>query len=152
MGIRTNVLINNFSAGELAPEMLGRVDLAKYANGCETLVNWLPLIEGGMMSRPGTRFVEEAHYGDKTARLVPFIFSTLQAYMLEFGHTYIRFYKDGGQIVDGSDNPIEVASPYTESDLPRLKYQQRADVLYLTHPFATSCPPPTPPSGPISIK
>ena len=134
MGIRTNVLINNFSAGELSPEMLGRVDLAKYANGAETMVNWLPLIEGGMMSRPGTRFVSESHYGDRKAWLIPFIFSTLQSYMLEFGHAYIRFYKDGGQIVDGAGNPIEVLSPYTESDLPRIKYQQRADVLYLNHP------------------
>lgn len=134
MGIRTNILVNNFSAGELSPEMLGRVDLAKYQNGCETLVNWLPLIEGGMMSRPGTRFVSAAKYGDRQARLLPFVFSTLQAYMLEFGHGYIRVYKDGGQIVDGAGNPIEILTSYTESDLPRLKFQQRADVLYLTHP------------------
>lgn len=134
MGIRTNILINNMSAGELSPEMLGRVDLAKYQNGCETLVNWLPLIEGGMMSRPGTRFVSAAKYGDRQARLLPFVFSTLQAYMLEFGHGYIRFYKDGGQIVDDDDAPIQISSPYTETDLPRVKYQQRADVLYLVHP------------------
>lgn len=137
MGIRTNILINNFSAGELSPEMLGRTDLAKYQNGAETMVNWLPMIEGGIVSRPGTRYAATAHYGDRTCRVIPFVFSTLQAYILEVGHTYIRFYKDGGQIVDGAGNPIEVLTPYTESDLPRLKYQQRADVLYFTHPGYT---------------
>lgn len=137
MGIRTNILINNFSAGELSPEMLGRVDLAKYQNGAETMVNWLPMIEGGMVSRPGTRYAATAQRRDKTCRVIPFVFSTLQAYILEVGHTYIRFYKDGGQIVDGAGNPVEVSTPYTESDLPRLKYQQRADVLYLIHPGYT---------------
>ena len=36
------------------------------------------------------------------AILVPFVFSTTQAYMLEFGPSYIRFFKDRGIIFDVS--------------------------------------------------
>ena len=134
MAVRSTVALNNFSSGEISEELHARVDLAKYQNGCKTMLNWLPLIEGGIMRRPGTRFVAAAKHASTTARLIPFIFSTLQAYILEFGVGYIRFYKDGGQIVDVDGNPVQVGTSYTESDLPRLKYQQRADVLYLTHP------------------
>lgn len=134
MGLRTNVLVNNFSSGELAPELLGRVDLAKYQNGCETMVNWLPMIEGGMMRRPGTRFASSAKFTDRTARLVPFIFSTLQTYILEFGDLYVRFYKDRGQIVDPDTGaPIELGTPYPINDVGRLKFKQDADTLYIAH-------------------
>ena len=134
MAVRSTVLLNNFTSGELSPELHARVDLAKYANGAKTLINWLPLIEGGMMRRPGMRFVNSAKFSATTARLIPFVFSTLQAYMLEFGNGYIRFYKDGGQIIDTAGNPVEVGTSYTEADLVKIKYQQRADVLYLPCP------------------
>lgn len=135
MSIRTKILVNNFSAGEISPELHARVDLAKYGNACERLQNWLPLIEGGIMRRPGTRFVASAKIPTKRARLYPFIFSTLQAYMLEFGERYLHFYKDNGQIV-ASDGvtPIELATMYTADDLPRLKFRQDADTLYIWHP------------------
>lgn len=134
MSVRSTVALNNFSSGEISEELHARVDLAKYQNGCKTMLNWLPLIEGGIMRRPGTRFVAAAKHASTTARLIPFVFSTLQAYMLEFGDRYIRFYKDGGQIVDSAGNPIEVGTAYPVSDLWKIKYQQRADVLYLTCP------------------
>lgn len=134
MGIRTNVLLNNFSSGEISPELLGRVDLAKYQNACETMVNWLPLIEGGMQRRPGTRFVAEAKVHTQPCRIVPFIFSIVQSYLLEFGQTYLRFYKDGGQIIDGAGVPIELGTPYTAAQLPQLKFRQDADTLYIAHP------------------
>ena len=66
MAVRSTVAINNFSSGEISEELQARVDLAKYQNGCKTMLNWLPLIEGGMMRRPGTRFVAAA----KTDKLV----------------------------------------------------------------------------------
>jgi len=66
-------------------------------------------------------------------RLVPFHFSTVQAYVIEFGHHYCRFYMDGGQILSGG-NPYEITTPYAYSDLFQLKFTQSADVLYIFHP------------------
>jgi hypothetical protein len=132
---RASALLNNFTTGELSTFLSGRVDLAKYLNGCERLENWMPLRYGGVMSCYGSRFVASTKYDDRTTRLIPFVYSTLQAYQLEFGDEYIRVYKDGGRIEDPPGTPIEIASPYTESDLALIKFAQSADTLYLVHPY-----------------
>jgi hypothetical protein len=51
---------------------------------------------------------------------------------LEFGDLYIRFYKDGGQVLD-ADLPYEIATPYVEADLPKLKFAQVGDIITITH-------------------
>jgi hypothetical protein len=97
-------ILTNFTAGDLSPRLYGRVDIAKYQNGARELSNFLVLPQGGARKRGGTKFiaatrVPESFYGN-TARLVEFTFSTTQSYILEFGHGYIRFFKDQGQIYD----------------------------------------------------
>ncbi|WP_319780304.1 hypothetical protein [Maridesulfovibrio sp.] len=67
-------------------------------------------------------------------RLIPFEFSTEQAYVLEFTDHNVRIYKNGGIVVDEQGHPVEVEIPYTENDLPGLRFTQSADVMYLTHP------------------
>lgn len=134
MPVRASTLLNNFSTGELSPFLSARVDLAKYLNGCERLENWMPLRYGGVTSCPGSRFVAEVKDSSVTARLIPFVYSTVQAYQLEFGNLYIRVYKDGGRIEDPPGTPIEIVSPYETADLALLKVAQSADTLYLVHP------------------
>ena len=95
----TSYAITNFTAGELSRRMAGRIDFAKYFSGCWQLENMLVQPQGGSARRPGTVFVASAKNSAKKARLVPFEFSDEQAYLLEFGHEYIRFYKDQGQLV-----------------------------------------------------
>lgn len=119
-----------FNAGELSPLMAGRVDFDRYRQGLATCLNFLPLVQGGLTRRPGTRFVAETKDSGKAARLVRFEYSTTQAYILEFGDGYVRFYKDGGVIVDG-DDPYEIESPYAEADLAGLRFAQSADVLFI---------------------
>jgi hypothetical protein len=63
--------------------------------------------------------------------LIPFTFSTVESYMLEWGDHYVRFYKDGGVIVGPSGLPYEIFSPYAAGDLSKIKYCQSADVMYL---------------------
>ena len=123
----------SFNAGELSPQLKGRVDIKKYANGCETLENFLPRIHGPIRKRPGTRFVREVKTSADSCRLIPFEFSTTQAYVLEFGDAYVRFYQDGGVILDGGV-PYEIVSPYADEDVADLHYAQSADVLYIAHP------------------
>ena len=90
-----------FNAGEFTPRLLARTDFDKYRNGVATLENMIPLAEGGATRRPGTRYVATAKSGTNATRLKSFIFSTNQAYILEFGDEYVRFYKDQGQITAG---------------------------------------------------
>lgn len=124
---------NNFTSGEVTPLMGAKVDLAKYYNGCALLENMLILPFGGVVKRGGSQYIAEPKYYNKTALLVRFEYSSEQAYVLEFGHQYIRFFKDQAPIMDNGA-PYEIASPYEENDLNDLYIEtQSVDVLYITH-------------------
>jgi len=123
----------NFTAGEITPKLYGRTDISKYDNGAQTVENFLVQPHGGLMRRPGTRFVAEVKNSANAVRLVPFEFNVTQAYVLEFGPTYFRIYKDGGQ-VESSGSPVEVTTVYTASDLDTLKFAQAADTMYVASP------------------
>lgn len=123
----------NFTAGELSPRLRGRVDLSKYNNGCEQLLNMVVHPHGGASRRSGTYFCNEVRYSSRVTRLIPFKFSTVQAYILEFGHNYIRFYRNNGIITSGG-SPYQITTPWTEADLEYLKFTQSADILYVAHP------------------
>ena len=69
---------------------------------------------------------------DAKVRLVRFEFSVTQAYILEFGNLYIRFYKDNGQIMSGG-SPVEVTTTFTTAELNSLYFAQSADTLYIAH-------------------
>lgn len=129
----TETIQPSFSAGEMAPATYARVDLARYYTGLKTCRNFLVMPEGGVRNRAGTEFVAEAKFRDRKCRLIPFQFSTEQTYILEFGHQYIRFFTNGGALVNGLV-VYEIASPYVEADLFQLNYTQSADVLTIAHP------------------
>jgi len=54
---KNTILINDFRAGELTPDMDARVDLKDYYRGCRILENAMPIIEGGVARVPGTYYV-----------------------------------------------------------------------------------------------
>lgn len=124
----------NFTAGEFSPKLYGRADIAKYSNGARIVENLITTVEGGVERRPGTYFINEVANSNFKTRLIPFEFSTEQAYILEFGNEYIRFYKNYERI-EVSGIPYELTnSPYQTADLFDIKYIQDSDVMYLTHP------------------
>lgn len=94
-----SLILPSFSAGELSPDLYGRVDLSKWHVGLATCRNMYPRFEGGACNRPGFRFVGRARDSSQIVRLIPFIFSTVQAYMLEFGHQYMRVIMNGGYVL-----------------------------------------------------
>jgi len=128
---KQNQIINSFNAGELSRRMDSRTDIAKYSTGCRILENFLIRVEGGVTKAPGTYYGNEAKHSDKTTILRSFVFSADQAYMLEFGDYYIRFYVDGARIESGGV-PVELVTPYKHTELRDLRFQQSADVLYIT--------------------
>ena len=205
---------NAFTSGELSGLLYGRTDFENYKSGLGLCLNLLPLIQGGVTRRPGTYICDEVKDSTRFTRSVRFKYSTLQAYILEFGHEYIRFKRNNAPVFLASQaisgitqtNPAtvtytgadifvngdhveitgvsgmieingrrykltnvnsglktfqlqdvagvavssasfgayvsggavekvyEIASPYTESQLPQLKFTQSADVLYIVHP------------------
>ncbi len=109
----------SFAGGELAPALAARVDLAKYHVGAKCMRNFFVQISGGAANRPGTRFVGRVKDSSHPVRLIPFQFSTLQTYVLEFGHLYMRVVMDGGHVLEPSfavtavtnADPVVVSAP-----------------------------------------
>lgn len=118
----------NFTAGEISPEALGRVDITAYQNGAELLENVFVTVRGGAKGRPGLRFSAAAKFANKRARLIPFVFSRTDAYVLEMGDLYTRFYKSTGRL----GAPYEIVTPIAEAALFETEFVQRSDTMFLT--------------------
>jgi hypothetical protein len=125
--------LSTFNAGEWSPALYGRIDLDKYRNACRQIENFVLLAQGPATRRPGTEFVAHSK-SDGVVRLIPFEFSTAQAYVIEAGDGYFRFYMNGGRIETAPGTAYEIATPYTAADVKRLKWAQSADILFLCHP------------------
>lgn len=132
-------IFNNFSAGEVSPLIKDRVDLATYQNSCLTLENCFILPQGGLVGRSGTYFIYDSKNSTTdTCRLTPFHFSNTQAYCLEFGNEYIRFYKDSGIIIADSPAAWVTATYYIEGDFVTSGgVTHRCLVGHLSGTFAT---------------
>ncbi len=104
----------SFGGGVIAPEMLGRIDLNHYQTGSAEMLNFHPLPHGPAVNRPGLQFVKEVKDGGSTAvTLIPFIFSTDQAYSLEFGNLYVRIHTEGSTVLESGFNisAVTLANP-----------------------------------------
>jgi hypothetical protein len=128
---RIRVIKTNFSKGELSPLVEGRPDVAAYFEGGKTIENFLLLRQGGLVRRPGLRYIAEVKTSSKDTVLLPFESSDDDAFAVEAGDLYLRFYKNKAQVVSGT--PIEVASPYTEAQLRQIHLTQSVDIMYLFH-------------------
>jgi hypothetical protein len=128
---RVSSIVTNFQAGELSPRLEGRIDLQKYSAGAQTLQNMLVFPQGGITRRPGTYYAGSSKNGGKV-RLINFEFSDEQAYVLEFGANYIRFFKDGAPLESGG-SPVEIVTTYSVTEIFEINFVQSADVLFLAH-------------------
>lgn len=89
---RANPLLSSVNAGEFSPRMEARVDFDRYPNAARTCRNLLLYPQGGMTRRPGTRFVKEVKDSADATLALPFQFSQSEAYVVEIGDAYMRFY------------------------------------------------------------
>lgn len=123
-------ITNNFTNGEISENALGRFDLSKYSNSAKTIENFLIRQLGGVMFRPGTRYVADTKDSTARSRLLKFLFSTTQTYVIEAGNLYFRFYTDSGQLQSGG-SPVELTTVFTTANLSKIKYAQNADTMYI---------------------
>ena len=130
---RTTLALTSFVSGELGAKLDGRTDFNKYATGAKTLENFLVHPQGSATRRVGTQFIAEVKNSAAKTRLIPFEFSTVQTYVLEFGNQYMRVYKDKGQVQSGG-SAFEISTPYLTAELFDIKFSQSADVMYICHP------------------
>ena len=112
---RTTLALTSFVSGELGAKLDGRTDFNKYNTGAKTLENFLIHPQGAATRRVGTQFIAEVKNSAAKTRLIPFEFSTVQTYVLEFGNQYMRVYKDKGQVLSGG-SAFEISTPYLEAE------------------------------------
>lgn len=131
---KAHINYESFNGGEISPLLSARVTIAKWQNSLQKCLNFIPLVQGGLVRRSGTMFVSTVRDQSKEAKLIPFEFSTEQAYIIETQETRMRFYKDYGLITSGG-NPYVLVSPYGAGAALQLKYDQANDVMTLCHPL-----------------
>jgi hypothetical protein len=60
--MKTETIQTSFVGGEFAPALLGRTDIAQYANACTTVENFLIRPNGAAKSTPGTEYISDSKY------------------------------------------------------------------------------------------
>lgn len=115
MAVNT-LLKESFNAGEFGDRMHARVQFDKYANAGAIYQNILPLPQGGWTSRSGWRYINDAHTASVRSWLVPFVYSTTQAYMLELGATVMRFFRNQA-LIAANDVAASITNGTFDSDV-----------------------------------
>ena len=86
----------SFAAGEITPALHSNVSLAQYQAGLAYAENWFVSVYGGLLNRPGTRFLDEV---PDASRLIAFHLGERQGYALECGQNTLRFYTQGARLL-----------------------------------------------------
>ena len=134
------MILTNFTSGELSPRLSGRVDVAKYFNGCQVLENFLVHPHGGVTRRSGMRYVGDAASHASPSALLSFEDAQGKAWVLEFGEDaagqgILRFFYDGGRVLDAEGAVLQLDTPYAAAHLSGLRAVQDRQELILTHPL-----------------
>lgn len=127
---RVDLLQTNFSGGELSPRLHGRPDLQKYNDAVKRARDVVVLQYGGARGRPGTDYLGEVKDSSKATRLIPFVYSQTDAYVIEAGDGYMRFWK-GGELVESGGSSYEITTPYTTANVFDVDFSQGADTMFL---------------------
>lgn len=106
MGDLVTIDFSAFNYGYVSPRLRGRVDLDFYDQSMDFMLNYLVTPQGEASYRTGSIYVSQTK-GNNPARLIPFLYNTEQAYILEFTDEFIRFYKDHGLV---TQTPVAITA------------------------------------------
>lgn len=114
---------SSFATGEVSPEVASRIDMEKYQAALLQAENCYIRPYGAVYKRPGSIYCGMAK--KNKVRLIEFKSTVNHAFLLEVGEGYIRIWKDG------KFTSQEIETPYKESELPKLRTCQSADIMYI---------------------
>ena len=141
---RIRVPISNFQYGEISPSLVSRTDTPLYNNSAKKVENFFLRNEGGLLKRFGTKRIYEFDTTvDSSAtqqlRLVPFIFSDDERYIVSLESAKIRVFQidpttgDVSLIQTLTQDVDSNAIPFTNAKLPELTYAQSGDIMFIAH-------------------
>lgn len=146
--MEVNASLINFAAGQLSKKFLARVDLANfYKAGALLCRNFIPQAQGPAEFRPGSQKILHTRLNGLTS-LYPFIFNDEQAYSLAFSDEKLRFFSDGGVIMDSAGetqhqflahfNGVDGATTYTAESGQILDFKGDAQLDTAQKEFGTA--------------
>lgn len=86
--------VTAMNAGELTPLLEARVDKDFYGVGLKFCENMIPLTQGPAAMRSGFQYIKAVRDATKRTALIRFQFGLTQAYAIEVGDQYFRFYRN----------------------------------------------------------
>lgn len=140
----------NFLGGELDSLLWGRTDLPFFRTGLRTCRNFFVSRHGSAVSRPGSTMVGTTNSG--TLKLVPFVVSDSESYVLEFTDLRVRVYQSGARVTlsGGGTSGGDLVVDWASTEIAALQWAQVGDTLVVSSPArppkeikrtATSSPP-----------
>jgi len=124
----------SFVGGQFGSSLFGRTDIAQYDYACEIVQNFLIRPYGSVITTPGTEYINTVSKSTLATRIIPFVFSRTDAYIIEMGEYYFKFYTNGGVVITTGTTPFQLAHVYDESELFDVQFAQINDLIYMFHP------------------
>ena len=140
---KAKVSVTNFQFGEISPSLISRTDTKVYTASAQKIENFFLRAEGGLIKRAGLSKIFEFDTSIDTSktqqhRLVPFIFSDDERYIVSLEHQKIRVFQ-----ID-TNNAVSLAAtltadssgatiPITNLNMHEVTYAQSGDVMFIAH-------------------
>ena len=140
---KLRIPLSNFQFGEISPSLISRTDSKVYSNSAQKVENFFIRAEGGVIKRSGLSNIYEFDTTVDTSktqqhRLVPFIFSDDERYIISLENLKIRVFR-----VDTSFNVTlattitqdssSAALPLTHDNIHEITYAQSGDAMFIAH-------------------
>ena len=114
----------NFTAGELSPDLLGRVDLTSYNNGAQILENVFIEPTGGIHRRSGLQYVTVL---SGKGRLI--------SYEKDSTHAYLFVVQANQTLIYQNDTLLTtLTTPWQESQINQIRWTSLSNGLIVVHP------------------
>lgn len=120
----STLIQNSFTAGELDPKLRSRIDIANFYTGASKLRNVLAIPQGAVKRRPGLEYLN--YTLSKTNKMVEFIYSDQNQYIILFEPFKARIFKNGYEISN-------VDTVITSNQLEDITFAQSNDYLLIFH-------------------
>jgi hypothetical protein len=129
---RVAVQKTSFTAGEIKPELYGREDLAADNYGAMAIENRVPMPEGGLVRRSGTKMVCALVDETNKGKLMPFKFSRTDARVLILSGGVAKVGYAGGGLIQsgGGDYSFALPARWVPSMFGKIRWTESASVLY----------------------
>lgn len=126
----------SFAAGELAPELHMRADLAAYQKGAARMVNMYPRRTGSALQRPGTIAASAGSWpgSDGAFKVVPFYYDNSESFvvLLQVGNTRVIMLQPFYGLTAGGFSFAPAG--WTAADTPNIRAVQVGDTLFVSAP------------------